>query len=168
MSQKGQKYEHDLADEIVEATDGELLPLGAGYTSRHASPADLIIDDGEAVHVLEIKNTSTDAYTFHWEPDDYQKDDLYNMMKFCVNYPRPAYPYWAVNFNNRQLAIGKLYINDFPDTDAVLDSAVSLSPIEAKRTRADNLRVYKPESDDWTTKHIDDAQAVLDAIGYII
>lgn len=168
MSNKGVRYEHDLADDIREATGEELVPLGAGYTSIHGSPMDLLVDDGEAVHVFELKDISGDAFTLNWEPDDYQKDDLYYLCKFCVNYPRPTYPYYGVRFNNRQIVVGKMYLENFPEGDEVIDDAVKLCPVESKYTRAGNLRIYKPSCDVWTCQDIDDAQAVLDAIGYTI
>lgn len=169
MSKKGRTYEHHLGDIVADATNGELIPLGTGYNSQHSEAVDLIIDDGYAVHALELKRTSKDAYTLHWDEDDYQKDDLYNMCKFCVNYPRPTYPYVGVRFNNRQLALTKLYINDWPEQDDLLSDAVTLAPIDAKVTRADNLRFYRPESGSgWQSENLDqfDAQHVLDTIGW--
>ena len=168
QTSKGNRYEHHLADITANATNGELIPLGTGYNSQHAEAVDLIIDDGHAVHAFELKRTAQDAYTLYWDEDDYQKDDLYNLCKFCVEYPRPTYPYVGVRFNKRQLALTKLYLNDYPDQDAVLDKSVQLSPIEAKHTGSGNLRFYRPDTGDWPGTKLDqkDAQHVLDAIGY--
>lgn len=170
MTKKGQEYEHGLADLVAEATNGELIPLGTGYNSQHSEAVDMIIDDGHAVHAFELKRTSQDGYTLHWDEDDYQKDDLYNLCKFCKNYPRPTYPYAGVRFNGRQLALTRLYLNDWPDQDALIDKAVQLSPISAKHTRSGNLRYHRPETGDWPGTNLDanDAQHVLDAIGWTI
>jgi Holliday junction resolvase len=169
QTKKGREYEHTLADLVADATNGELIPLGTGYNSQHSEAVDLIIDDGEAVHAFELKRTSQDAYTLYWDEDDYQKDDLYNLCKFCVEYPRPTYPYVGVRFNRRQLALTKLYINNWPDKDDLLDDAVTLSPIEAKHTGSGNLRFYKPESGDgWPSENLEnrDPQHVLDAMAW--
>jgi Holliday junction resolvase len=168
MNKKGRKYEHNLADVVADATGGELIPLGTGYNSQHSEAVDLLIDDGQAVHAFELKRTSQDAYTLHWDENDYQKDDLYNLCKFCVEYPRPTYPYAGVRFNERQLALTKLYINDWPNQDELLDDAVKLSPIEANHTHGGNLRLYRPDTGDWPGTNLDnrDAQHVLDTIGW--
>lgn len=165
---KGREYEHKLGDLVAEATNGELIPLGTGYNSQYGDAVDLAIDDGSAFHVFELKRTSQDAYTLHWDEDDDRKDDLYQLCKFCVEYPRPTYPYAGVRFNNRQLALTKLYINDWPDREAVMEKAVTLSPIEAKHTRSGNFRMYKPDNDEWQSENIDqhDAQHVLNSMGW--
>lgn len=167
-SSKGRRYEHHLGDVVADATHGELLPLGTGYNSQHSEAVDLIIDDGHAVHAFELKRTSQDAYTLHWESDDTQKDDLYELCKFCNRYPRPTYPYIGVRFNSRQLALTKVYVKDWPDQDAVLQKTQQLSPIESKITHDDNLRFYKPETGEWPGTKLDqkDAQHVLDTIGW--
>ena len=164
---KGTTYEHNLADYVAEATDGELIPLGTGYNSQHAEAVDLIIDDGHAVHAIELKRTAQDAYTLHWDDEDYQKDDIYNLCKFCVEYPRPTYPYLGVRFNRKQLSLTKLYLNAFPEQDELLEKAVTLAPTEASVTRENNLRYYQPDSE-WPSTNLDenDAQHVLDTIGY--
>lgn len=168
VRKKGNRYEHILADLVADATNGELIPLGAGYNSQHSEAVDLIIDDGRSVHAFELKRTGQEAYTCYWNENDYQKDDLYNLCKFCVEYPRPTYPYVGVRFNQRQLALTKLYLNDWPDQDELLDDSVQLSPIEAKHTGSGNLRFYRPDSGDWPAKNLDarDAQHVLDRISW--
>lgn len=168
MTKKGRTYEHALGDLIGEATNGELVPLSTGYNSAYTRAVDLLIDDGEAVHAFELKRTSKDAYTMHWDEDEVQRDDLYGLCRFCVQYPRPTYPYAGVRFNNRALAVTKLYLNDYPDADQVLEKSQTLSPIEAKVTHADNLRFYQPDASSWPTTDLDrsDTQHVLDAIGF--
>jgi len=169
----GVDYEHRIATDIADRTDHDLLPLSAGYTSIHNSAVDMLIDDGEAVHAFEMKRTSTDAYTLHWEPDDPRTDDLYALCGFCREYPRPTYAYWGVRFTQRQLLVGRLYVDEFPDTDDMLSTAVQIAPVVGtdvvSQTYADNLRVTKPSTDDWPSQtRGDDVQAVLDAIGYTL
>jgi|APHM01.1.fsa_nt_gi hypothetical protein len=165
---KGRRFEHALADMVAKSVNDELVPLATGYNSQHSEAVDLIIDDGSAVHAFELKRTGQDAYTMHWDEDDYQKDDLYRLCKFCVEYPRPTYPYVGVRFNRRQIALTKLYLNSWPDQDEVIDNAVTMSPIEAKHTRSGNLRFYTPDKDDWQCTKLEqyDPQHVLDTIGW--
>ena len=168
MASKGRGYEHHLGNLTSKKTSGELVPLAAGYNGGNSRDVDLLIDDGEKVHVFELKSSSQDAYTLHWDENEVQKDDLYGTVKFCVEYPRPAIPYAGMRFSNRQLAITKLYINGYPDGEKVIDDAVQLSPIEAKHTASNNLRFYKPESGTWPAQNLDekDVQHLLDTIGY--
>lgn len=165
-TKKGREYEHNLADFVVEATDGELIPLATGYNSQYSQAVDMIIDDGEAVHVFELKRTSKDAYSLYWDESSVQKDDIYRLLRFCIDYPRPAYPYVGVRFDRKQLTIAKLFIEDFPDQKKALENAVSMSKTKTGVTRDGNLRFYKP--DDWPSTNLDvrDAQHVLDTIGY--
>lgn len=169
---KGRDFEHDLARFVAEATDGDLVPLGGGYNGATAWDVDMLIDDGEAVHVFELKRTSKDAYSLQWDPDDRQRDDLYGLCKFCVNYPRPAYPYAGVRFNKKQLVTTKLFIEAWPDQSELLSSAELLAPNDScvETTHAGNLRFYRDRlPDDWPTTDLDDhdAQHVLDTIGYV-
>jgi len=164
---KGRDYEHGLARDVTAQTDGQLFPLGGGYNGAPSWDVDMLIDDGEAVHVFELKRTSQDAYTLYWDQDNRDDDDLYGLCKFCYNYPRPTYPYAGVRFNNRELCISKLFIEHWPDRDDILDSAVQTVPGDdtVGVTRADNLRFRR--TDDITSQSSgSDVQAVLDAIGY--
>lgn len=167
-STKGREYEHHLADIVASSTNGELIPLGTGYNSQYSEAVDMIIDDGRAVHAFELKRTGQDAYTMYWSEDDYQKDDLYQLCKFCQNYPRPTYPYSGVRFDNRQLTLTKLYINDWPDQDETLDTAVQTTKTSVNHTPSGNLRYHKPDTD-WPGRNLDDhdGQHVLDRIGYV-
>lgn len=166
-NKKGRGYEHDLANDVAEATDGELVPLGGGYNGATAWDVDMLIDDGEAVHVFELKRTEQDAYTMHWDEDDRQKDDLYGLFKFCVNYPRPTYPYTGPRFNRKELLISKPFIEKWPDKEELLDSAVLTCDYDdaISVTHAGNLRFYSADSVTSQSQG-NDAQAVLDAIGF--
>lgn len=166
---KGTRYEHELANGVSDATDGELIPLGSGYNGATAWDVDMLIDDGEAVHVFELKRTSKDAYTMYWDEEDRQKDDLYGLFKFCTNYPRPAFPYTGVRFSRKEILIAKPFIKEWPDQDALLESAVMTSPANGavSVTHEDNLRFKKTDGITSQTKG-NDVQAVLDAISYVL
>jgi hypothetical protein len=171
MNKKGRKYEHAISRDVAAATSGDLMPLGGGFNGQTAWDVDMLIDDGEAVHVFELKRTKQDAYTLHWDEDNRDKDDLYGLCKFCYNYPRPAYPYAAVRFNQKQLVATKLFIEKWPDKDELLESAVMTDPTDAVSvTHANNLRFRKEGlGTDWPASDLEqhDAQHVLDTIGYM-
>lgn len=164
---KGTDYEHTLSNDVADATDGELIPLGAGYNGATAYDVDMLIDDGEAVHVFELKRTSQDAYTLYWDEDDRDKDDLYGLCKFCKNYPRPTYPYAGVRFNNKELLISKLFIEKWPDQHELLDTAPRTTYCDdcIGKTSDGNLRFRRTDSVNSQHKG-NDPQTVLDAIGY--
>lgn len=166
-NKKGRGYEHDLSNAVAERTNEELVPLGGGFNGSNSWDVDMYIDDGEAVHVFELKRTSQDAYTLYWDADDRQKDDLYGLFKFCVNYPRPVYPYTGVRFNRKQLLVTKPFIENWPDQDSLLESAVMTSPVSdaVSVTHEDNLR-FKKTSGITSQTNGDDVQAVLNAISF--
>lgn len=172
-TKKGVKYEHGLAGTVVDRTDGRVAAFGSGYSSLDTSPVDMAIDDGQVMHCFELKRTKNDAYTLNWDADDYQRDDLYNLLKFCKQYPRPAYAYAGVRFNNRQLVTTRFWLDDWPDRNATLDRATQLVSADVRhdtgRVAADSLRFYKPETDSWpSAQQGDDAQHILDRIGFTV
>lgn len=166
-TKKGREYEHGLSTLVARATDGTIVPLAAGYNGQYAQDVDMLIDDGEAVHVFELKRTSQDAYTLYWDEEDRNKDDLYGLCKFCVEYPRPAYPYAGVRFDRKQLTLSKIYLDDYPDQEALLENAATLCQTDASATRGGNLRFQKPGSE-WPYEDLDakDAEHVIETIGY--
>lgn len=168
MSKKGRDYEHQLSNDIVDATDGVLIPLGGGFNGATAWDVDMLIDDGEAVHVFELKRTSQDGYTLKWDPEDRQSDDIHGLVEFCINYPRPAYPYAGVRFNRKQLAVTKIFVEEWPDKDGLLDSAETMAPYDAcvEHTGYGNLRFHRSDAIPSQSKG-NDAQHVLDQIGYV-
>lgn len=166
-SQKGNDYEHTLGDLVYDRTDGMLVPMAAGYTSRHGDPVDLLVDDGEAVHCFELKRTKHDAFSFIYDKGG--NDDIYGLMKFCHDYPRKTYPYLGIRFNSRQLILIKLWVNDVGSVDDTLQTAVQACPVPSKQTHKNNLRVYKPDTDEWSSQQKgDDAQYLLESIGFTL
>jgi hypothetical protein len=169
MTKTGRRYEHKLSNAVFDATDGVLIPLGGGFNGATAWDVDMLIDDGEAVHVFELKRTGQDGYTLVWDPDDRSHDDLYGLVEFCINYPRPAYPYVGVRFNNKQLAVTRIYVDEWPDREGLLDSAEMLEPYDdvVDHTGYGNLRFHRAESIPSQASG-NDAQHVLDRINYVL
>lgn len=166
---RGREYELELCHDVFDATNGDLYPIPPGYSGNHDPPApDVLIDDGDAVHAFELKRKSTgqEAISFTYDPDERSKDDIAGLVAFCEAYPRPTYPYLGVRFSHRQLVCTKLYMDADTPRD-MLNSGVQTCPVDAKVTRANNVRVYKPEPGAWpSASDGDDASHVLDRIGY--
>lgn len=173
--QQGKDYEHDLCTEIALKTDGTLLPIPAGYSGNHTyaldqriDAPDIMIDDGQAVHCIELKNKGRgkDAVSFMYDEEERSKDDIYGLVNFCKLYPRPCYPYLGVRFSNRQLILTKLFV-DAKNKQKLLKTAELHCPVESKITRADNFRVYKPDTDEWpSASKGSDSQHILDTIRF--
>jgi Holliday junction resolvase len=170
-TKKGREYEHRLASTVVDRADGAVVAFGSGYNAHDTSAVDMAIDDGQVMHCFELKTTSKDAYTLNWNSEDAREDDLYELIKFCKQYPRPAYPYAGVNFNRRQLTLTRFWLDDWPDKNETLDRATELAETDVRhdtgRVNDDSLRFYKPDLDGWPSATSgDDAQYVLDTIGF--
>lgn len=166
-TQKGRDYEHQLINDIYDASDGSVVPVPPGYSGNHRIPApDLIINDGMVAHAIELKRTKRDRQTFYCDTER-QKDDIQQLVRFSQEYAPPTYPYVGVRFNRRQLILIKLLANEDGNWEKMLDQAVVMSPVEAKVTHKQNLSIPKPASGEWPTASSgDDAEYVLDEIGY--
>lgn len=172
-SKAGIEYENELALEIYRATSGELLPLATRSSGNVAIPMpDIVIDDGEIVHAMEIKRTSKEKVTFTSDPTgDPPTDDLYQLLLFSELYPRTVCPYVGAKFPNRQLVLTRLWPDETTEgaktLDQILDEAVLMCPVDSKNTRTDNFIVYKPGTNQWPSMRAgDDVEHVLDVIGY--
>lgn len=178
-SKAGYEYENQLALDVYRYTNGGLLPMTSRSSGNVSIPLpDIVIDDGECIHAMEIKRTSNDKVTFDSEPDDdLPTDDLYQLLLFSQLYPRPVRPYLGAKFPYRQLVMTKLW----PDRVShgtktlsdILDEAVLMCPVECNHTYTDNFIVYKPESGSWPStkkgddiEHLGDVEYLLDTIGY--
>lgn len=166
-SKRGREYENELTKNIYVETDGALIPETIGYSGNGAVPApDIRIDDGTKVHAFELKRTSADRLSFQFDPDDRQKDDADQLFNYCRQYPRTVVPYLGVRFDNRQLIILQPWLGA-PNNLASLRGATKTTPLDVNLTRAHNLSVQKPSTDEWpsATKG-DDVQHVLDTINF--
>ena len=166
---KGRKFELSLCNDIYDATDESLIPEPVGYSGNHTLPApDIHIDDGGKVHAIELKRTARDQVSLYYDDDDYQKDDLKQLITYCENHPRLAVPYIGVRFDNRQLLLIKLWL-EAPMDEAVVRSAESLAPVDTVGyTRAGNISVRKPSLDEWKSASSgDDVEHILETIGYL-
>lgn len=169
----GANYENELALDVYRTTDGGLVPITTRASGNVAIPLpDIVIDDGEYVHAMECKRTSTDSVTFTSDPeDDPPTDDLYQLLMFAQLYPRKVKLYLGSKFPYRQLVLTRLWPDNMTDgtksLDQLLDEAEIMCPVRCKNTRTNNFVVYKPDTDEWpSSQKGDDVEHVLESIGY--
>lgn len=164
---RGLNYEHEMANGVYEATDGALFPLRVGWSGNNKIPApDVFVDDGIKGHAFEFKRTTQDRISITYDPDSDEPDDLSDLITFASSYPRTCCAYLGIRFTHRQLVLLKFWLGA-PGTAALLQSAVTTSPIDARVTHAGNLSVHKPANDDWMSAQSgDDVQYLLETIGY--
>jgi len=169
---RGYEYENELVKTIYRHPDSDVVPVPCGMSGNHAVPApDVLIDDGEKVHAVELKRTSETAKTFSYEPDADTRDDIDDLLRFARQYPRTVCPYVGVRFDNRQLILAKVWPKG-ADEDQLLDSIVTTAPTDVVVTRADNVSFRKPESEksdaEWPSAQAgDDAEYLLEVIGRV-
>jgi len=169
-SKAGIRYEHEIANRIYEYTGHRLLPQRDGFSGNGTVPgADIAIEDGNTVHAIELKRTGDSSQTFTYKPDDDDPGDIDELEKFGNEYPRTVAAYIGVKFDNRQLALAKVWY----DGESILEDTVATAPIDAIVTRADNVSMRKPpttvqdEDEGWpsATKG-NDVEYLLDVINY--
>jgi len=164
---KGRAYEMDLCTELYERTGGTILPIPAGYSGNHNIPsADIVIDDGQKVHAIELKKTSADRKSLYYDPEDTERDDLNQLLEFARDYPRTVCPYFGVRFDRRQLILAKFWLGA-PNDMIALRSAVNTTPVDVRLTAAGNISVHKPDTETWPSASSgSDVEYILDTIGY--
>lgn len=168
---RGLNYEHEMANGIYERTHGKLFPLRVAWSGNGNIPApDVFVDDGKKGHAFEFKRTTQDRISLTYNPDDDEPDDLSDLITFAQNYPRTCCAYIGVRFTHRQLLLAKIWLQA-PDPLAMLESAVTMCPVDASVTYAGNLSIQKPDSDlsdaKWASAQVgDDVEYLLATIGY--
>lgn len=164
---RGLDYEHTIANEVHDATDGSIFPLRVGWSGNNKIPApDVFLDDGYKGHAFEFKRTTQDRISLTYNPESDKPDDLSDLIEFARNYPRTCCAYVGVRFTHRQLVLLKFWLRA-PGPKALLQSAVSTSPVDARVTHAGNLSVHKPSTEEWPSAHTgDDIDYLLETIQY--
>jgi Holliday junction resolvase len=168
MSQdKGRAQETQLCKKIYERTDGDLLPMPAGYSGNHGIPsADILIDDGTKIHAFELKRTGRERLSVRHDPDNTKRDDVHQLIQFSKEYPRTVAPYLGIRFDRRQIICSKLW-TEGPNDMIALTSAVNTTPTDDRLTDAGNLSYHKPKADEWPSASSgDDVSHILNTINY--
>jgi len=166
--QRGKQYELDLCSDIYDETDGGLIPEPVGYSGNHGLPApDIHVDDGGKIHAIELKRTSKERISVYHDREDYQKDDLNQLLTYCHTHPRLVVPYVGVRFDNRELLLFNLWLKA-PTRRATIASGSNIAPHDyVNHTHSNNLSIHKPDLDDWNSATAgNDAITVLETIGH--
>lgn len=170
-SKSGIQYEHELANGVYRRTGHRLLPQRDGFSGNGAVPsADLQIEDGRMIHAFEVKKTSQSSKTFEYKPNSDDPGDIDELLQFQAECPRTVCAYLGVRFENRQLVIAKIH-----RSETLLEDIVATCPVDAKATRADNVSIRKPQTENqaltdeigWPSASVgDDVGYLLETIGY--
>jgi Holliday junction resolvase len=146
-SQKqGLQYEHDLASDVFELTDGRVIPVRAGWSGNQAPPMpDLLIPFGGVLIAMEVKSTKNPD-SIIVEPEDL--DDIrYWTLKMSEV---PVYPALGIKFRGRQNRL--LYVSILErvsDLSVAFERASEECPFDTKVTRSGNLSFRHPDTDNW-------------------
>lgn len=125
----GLRLEHDIASEVVELTDGTIIPIRAGWSGNGSPPLpDLLIPYRGSLRAVELKSSSQRRMTV--EPDDVS--DICHWAQDMTEVA--AYPYLSVKFTHYELYTAPLrkpwdvqqsfvqYANECPFDANVTDS----------------------------------------------
>lgn len=159
----GLKYEHDIANQIHETTDGSIRTYRAGYSgnSKYAQP-DVLLTTPERNYALELKRTSQDKGFRIPEEDIRQMYDCMNTYTSSV---------LAVKFSHRELCV--VYWDHASEFDLMAEDTVRLVPNTFNPRVGDKsgaLILDKPSLDGpnkWPSAQSgrDDADVILSTIG---
>lgn len=172
IQKAGKDYEIQIATAVYNETDGDLVPIPAGFSGNHKIPSpDVLLFDGTKFHAFEFKRTTKDRYSVLYDPDG-GDDDISQLLTFAQEHPGIVVPHIGIRFTQRQLILCQLWGES--DEERMLDAAVMTCPTEAKVTRSDNLSFQKPptraqdRANGWpSARSGDDVQYVLEEIGYV-
>jgi Holliday junction resolvase - archaeal type len=163
-SKRGLNYEHRIANGIYLRT--EIPALRSGYSGNQLVPSpDIVIDDGEKLHAIELKTTSEGRTSLTWEADDEENDDISGLLEFTRDCPRTVCPYLGVKFNHRQLSLAKGWpMAD--DTAVLLETFAGTAPTDVRLTNNLNLSWHKPDTDEWLSQQKgDDIKYICEVLG---
>jgi len=146
-SQKqGLQYEHDLAADVFEVTDGTVIPVRAGWSGNQGPPMpDLLIPFGGALVAIEIKSTKKPD-SIILEPEDLEEIRYWTLKMSEV----PVYPALGIKFRGNQNRLLYVTILDrVGDLDVCFERETKNCPFDAKVTRSGNLSFRHPDTNNW-------------------
>lgn len=157
----GLKYEHDIAADLHDATDGEVRTYRCGWsgnTDRMPQP-DVLVTTPTGNMALELKRTSQEQGFAIAEADVQQLFDC------CNSYTDG---YFGVKFNRRELAL--FGVPDVYTTDGLMASVCTMVPDELNPRlghTSNSLLVDKPSLDSWQSASAgaDDVCVLRDRMG---
>lgn len=155
-SQKaGLRYENKLANHVHEDTTDEVRVYPIGYSGNHAMPApDILFTTGEKILGVEVKRStiSTGDYSYILHSDDFEQ--------MCALENENTDVGFAVKFTRRELyVLPDVSVPDDPSEYADRLAEEVYDCFEPHVTDSGNLRLTKPETDEWpsATRGMDDS-----------
>lgn len=159
---RGLEKEHELAKDVFDITNGRIIPLRSGWSGNQAVPSpDLLIPFDGTLRALELKTTGKNKLTV-------TPEDIEDIQYWTVNMTEvPTYPSLGVKFNRRQLYVARLKRVSNPRI--CFERFVEECPFEAWVTDGGNLKIPKPNTDDWNSmRAVDsdtpDGDALIEAL----
>lgn len=150
---RGLQYEHDLANDVFELSDGKIIPLRSGWSGNQSLPSpDLLIPFGGVLVALEVKTTKTNSIILQ-HPDNDEDYDLKDIRYWTLRMSEvPVVPAVGIKFtgsSSRLLYVARLH--RMSNMDACFEDQVEQCPFDAKITRTGNLSFQKPGLDQWSS-----------------
>lgn len=143
---RGLQYEHELAKDVFDLSEGKIIPARCGYSGNQAIPSpDLLIPFGGALAALEVKTTSDDT-SLIVEPEAVEDIRYWTLRMSEV----PVYPYLGIKFTgygSRVIYLTRL--QRVSNVQKCFENEVEKCPFDAKVTKSGNLSFRKPDTDEW-------------------
>lgn len=144
--QRGLAYEHELASDVFELTDGRVIPVRAGWSGNQAPPMpDLLIPFGGVLIAMEVKSTKKPS-SIIVQPEDLEDIQYWTLKMSEV----PVYPAIGIKFRGRKnRLLYTSFLERVSDLSVAFERAVDECPFDAKVTRSGNLSFRHPDTDNW-------------------
>jgi Holliday junction resolvase len=143
---QGLNYEHTLASDVFELTDGRVIPVRAGWSGNQAPPMpDLLIPFGGVLIAVEIKS-SKNPDSIIVEPEDLA-DIRYWTLKMSEV---PVYPYLSIKWRGRQNRL--LYptrLERVGKLEKSFEYEADSCPFDCTVTRTGNISFRHPNTGNW-------------------
>lgn len=158
---RGLQYEHELAGDIFELSNGKIIPLRSGWSGNQSLPSpDLLVPFGGALIAMEIKTTSDDTSLI------VEEEDVADIRYWTLRMSEvPVYPMLGIKFagrSNRLIYPTRLTRISKPSRAFELET--ERCPFDAKITRTGNLSFRKPDLEQWpSTRGGDGPKGMRDA-----
>lgn len=143
---RGLRYEHELAKQIFDLSDGKIIPARCGFSGNQSLPMpDLLMPFGGALIATEVKSTSDDTSLI------VDRDAIEDIQYWTLRMSEvPVYPYLGIKFTGRSSRL--IYftrLKRISNLDRCFEREVEKCPFDAKVTRSGNLSFRKPDTDQW-------------------
>lgn len=134
----GLRKEHELAKEIMDCTEGRVLPLRAGWSGNQSVPSpDLLIPLNGTLRAIELKTSNQKRMTV--TPDDVQDIATWVDRQKEV----PTIGYLAVKFSRWELYVDRL-VGVTADIPSAFDRWAVDAPFDTNITANGNLTIGHP------------------------